>query len=458
MNCLIKHSLSFVVESVVKRLIEDVNEYSYLLTTEDWRLLMSLDKSVGERQICQKQCLGCLECARMVAMLSSFINGILSANREAETLVTELCSIFGIPDDSDPIVLALDLVVSPDYVKSKIPEKTMPAYEAYVGKIKGEVISLALDHFQHEQAKCNDTILAYANLEQKQIIAYEPIEIPVEKEVFYVDQNVVSKYGDDQNFSRQIENFKSKVDCKFVYSPYVIEDGVKMSRVRLTEYFEAIKALTDNTMLVRSESGVMLAREDIKVTFDRVLLWRNATRAAEDLKVQKMHFNHWGYSHYSRGSKLSGRANKNIDEFLDSLRPYLDDNDCDFDFNDYESDHALCQRLSAATIEKSFSLEELVDKSIKYEDDAECMRHIEHLCDFLDLINYQTEPLSELSKIRSSLQDTEHLKHAWKADYFVTDDKRLRIRGAFIYSVLGLSTKFISSKELKERVVSEFKE
>ncbi|EPF2604493.1 TPA: hypothetical protein ACXLW8_000917 [Yersinia enterocolitica] len=456
MNCLIKHSQSFVIESVVKRLIEDVNEYSYLLTTEDWRLLMSLDKSVGERKICNKQCLGCLEFARTVTMLSNFINGILSANKESEALVTELCRIFDIQDDSNPIILALDLVVSPDYVKSKIPEKSLPDYDIYVGKVKGEVNRLALDHFQHEQAKCNDTILAYANLEREQIIAYEPIEMPVGKELFYVDQNVVSKYGRDENFSRQVDNFKSKVDCKFVYSPYVIEDGIKMSRVRLAEYFEAIEALTDNTMLVPTESGVMLAREDIKVTFDRVLLWRNATRAAEDLKVKRMHFNHWGYPHYSRKSRLSDRANKNIDEFLESLRPYLDDSGCDFDFNDYESDQALCQRLNAATIEKSFSLEELIDKSIKHESDAECMTHIEHLCDFFDLINYKTESLSELSKIRSSLQDTEHLKHAWKADYFVTDDNRLRIRGAFIYSVLGLGTKFISIKELKERVVSEF--
>jgi len=54
MNCLIKHSQSFIIESVVKRLIEDVNEYSYLLTTEDWRLLMSLDKSVGERKVGNK--------------------------------------------------------------------------------------------------------------------------------------------------------------------------------------------------------------------------------------------------------------------------------------------------------------------------------------------------------------------------------------------------------------------
>ncbi|HEI8721435.1 TPA: hypothetical protein SLF58_002680 [Serratia marcescens] len=457
MNCLIKHSLGFVIESVVKRLIEDVNDYSHLLTTEDWRLLLSLYKAVDDRQICQNECLGCLEFARMVNMLSNFMEGVAKANKESEAVVTELCRIFAIPNDSDPIVAALDLVASPDYVKSKIPEKLIPTYDKYMDSIKGEITRLAMDHFCHEQAKCNDAIFTHGKLEREQVISYQAVDISVGEELFYVDQNVVSKYGSDQNFKLQIENFKKKVDSRFVYSPYVIEDGFKMSRVRLAEYFEAIEALTENTMLVPFEGGVTLAREDIKVTYDRVLLWRNATRAAEDLKVQKMHCNHWGYPHYSRGSKLSVRANKNLDEFLDSLRPYLDDNTCDFDFKDYESDQALCRRLSAATIGKSFSLEELVDRSIKYESDSECMVCIEHLCEFLDLINYQTEPLSEVSKIRSSLQDTEHLKHAWKADYFVTDDKRLRTRGAFIYSVLGLDTKFISIKELKERVVSEFK-
>ncbi|WKV49506.1 hypothetical protein [Dickeya fangzhongdai] len=458
MDCLIKHSQSFVIESIVNKLIDDVNSYAHLLTTEDWRLLMNLDKAVGDRQICQNECLGCLEFARMVSMISNFMNGIRSANKESEAVVTELCRIFAVPNDSDPIVLALDLIVSPDYVKSKIPEKSIPLYDKYVDAVNGEISRLALDHFHHEQAKCHDTISAYGNLGREQVISYQRVGISAGEELFYVDQNVISKYGSDKSFGQQIDNFKKKVGCRFVYSPYVIEDGVKMSRVRLGEYFEAIEALTENTMLVRSEDGVMLAKEDIQVTFDRVLLWRNVTRAAEDLKVHKMYYNHWAYPHYSKKSKLSERANKNIDEFLDSLRPYLDDRDCHFDFSDFESDKALCRSLSVATIEKSFSLQELIDKSIKYESDAECMTHIEHLCDFLDLINYQTESLSELSKIRSSLQDTEHLKHAWKADYFVTDDKRLRTRGTFVYSILGLGTKFISIKELKERVVSEFKE
>lgn len=457
MNCIIKHSQSFVIASIVKRLVKNVNEYSYLMTLEDWQLMVSLDQSIGERSVCEKRCLGCIEFAGMENIFLKFIDGIVSTNNENKALVTELCNIFSIPYDYNPIVCALDLVVSPDYVKSKITEKDMPAYEIYVGKVKETIRHLALDYVQYEWARCNDTVLAHANLEREQIINYEPIEIPVGKELFYVDQNVVSKYGCDKNFSRQIDNFKREIGCRFIYSPYVIEDGIKMSRVRLSEYFETIKALTDNIMLVPSKRGIMLAREDIKLTFERVLLWRNATRAAEDSKVKKMNLNHWMYPHYSRKSKLSIRANNNIEGFLDSLRPYLNDSYRDFDSNDYESDQALCLRLRNETLYKSFSFEELINKSIKYESDAECMRHIEHLCDFLDLINYQTESLSELSKIRSSLQDTEHLKHAWKADYFVTDDNRLRKRGTFIYSVLGLDTKFITIKNLQERIVSAFK-
>jgi len=170
-----------------------------------------------------------------------------------------------------------------------------------------------------------------------------------------------------------------------------------------------------------------------------------------------MQFNHWGYPHYSRGSHLSKRVNADIQKFLESLRPYMKDSSRDIDFNDYESDRALCRRLDAATFQKSFSLQELIDHSIEYEGDAECMTHIEDLCDFLDLINYQTESLSDLGKIRSSLQDVEHLKTAWKADYFITDDKKLRKRGEFIYATLRINTKFLTTDDLKTKIITEFK-
>lgn len=457
MNCLLKHSHSFVIGSIIRKLIENIYEYPHLLTTEDFQLLLNLDKAVGDRGLCHNECLGCLEFTRMAKMFFNFREGVSRANKENEVIVTELCDIFSIAKGEDPIVLALELIVSSDYVKSKITEKLIPPYVTYLNAINSEVSRLAMDHFSHEQAKCFDRILTCERFEQEQVIAYKSVRVSTDKELFYVDQNVISKYGIDKSFSRQIESFKTKLDCHFIYSPYVIEDGVKMSRVRLAEYFDSIEKLTGNIMLVPSEGSVNFVKENINTTLERVLLWREATRAAEDLKVQKMHFNYWGYPHFSKKSRASVEANKNIREFLQSLHPHLNDSNCGVEFNDDESERALCQRLSAATIGKSFTLKALVDGSIKHESDAECMMCIVDLCDFLDLINYQTESLSELRKIRSSLQDTEHLKHAWKADYFVTDDNRLRMRGDFIYSALGLNTKFISTKELKNRIAKEFK-
>lgn len=458
MNCLIKHSLSFVLESIVKRLIDNINDYSYLITTEDWRLLMELNEAVGERRICRNECLGCLEFFRMMNMFSNFENGILSANSKSEVLITELRRVFSVSDELGPIALALDLVASPGYVRLKIRKELLASYDSYVAAMDVEISRLAIDHFYHEQAKCHDAIRKHGNLGREQVISYQLMERPSNKKLFYIDQNVVSYYAKEQSFKRQVENFKEKVGCKFVYSPYVIEDGFKMSRVRLSEYFDAIKGLTENTMFVRSDGNIVIATEDVQVTFDRVLLWRNATRAAEDLKVQEMYCNSWQYPHYSRGSKLSERINKNIDGFLSSLGPYLDERGDDFDVNDYESDKSICRRLSAAAIGKNFSLRGLVHRSIRCNGDAEYVACIGDICEFLDLINYQTESLSELSKIRSSLQDKEHLKIAWKADYFVTDDKRLRKRGEFIYSALGLDTRFISITELKEKIASEFKD
>src|SRR5690606_18095456 len=169
MNCLIKHSQSFVIESLVKRLIADINIYSHLLTTVDWQLLISLNNAVGERQNCQKNCLGCLEFSSMLHILSTFIHGVSSANKKSEAIVTELCRIFTVPNDLDPVVLALDLVVSPNYVKSKISAEYILLYEKYVDAVKSNISRLALDHFLPEQAKCNDTILAHVNLDQEQV-------------------------------------------------------------------------------------------------------------------------------------------------------------------------------------------------------------------------------------------------------------------------------------------------
>lgn len=457
MDCLLKFSLGCTLKNIIQKIIDKNNNYHQLIRTDDWKLAANLDSQIKNRTVCERECLGCLEFYRVTSMFNNLTHSIITANNEHNLLTDHLCKKFNISDVSDPICLALDLTAAPDYVKSRIDTDVIPSYEKYVTTINGAFYSLALDHYNHEKAKCSGTILSQGDLEQRQIISYIPFKIQQHQKAFYLDQNIISKYSNDSNLKKQIKNFKHKTKCQLIYSPYLIEDGIKMSQVRLDEYFSNVEELTDCSMLVRIGGNIRFVKEDIKITSNRVLLWRHATRATEDLKVNKMHFNRWGYPHYARDSHLSKRANENINEFLESLRPHLDNDEHEIASDDFESDHALCRRLYAATIEKSFSLEELVDRSIKFKNDSECIEHIEGLCEFLDLINYQTEPLSAVEKIRSSLQDVEHLKYAWKTDYFVTEDNRLRTRGEFIYSILKLKTEFINLAKFKSLIADEFR-
>ena len=77
------------------------------------------------------------------------------------------------------------------------------------------------------------------------------------------------------------------------------------------------------------------------------------------------------------------------------------------------------------------------------------------MCEILDFINFETD--TEEQKIKSSYQDTEHLKHAWKCKYFITNDKKLIKRGKFIYSLLNIDTEFLTISEFKEMMISQYK-
>ncbi|WP_334598657.1 hypothetical protein [Pseudomonas alvandae] len=454
MDCIIKIGFSLALKGIIQKLVDNAQSYNILVRSDEWRVAVNLEAKINNKRVCEDLCPGCLEFERTAKMFVDFTQSISRTNDKNENLINKLRSTFLLSEEKDPVSLAMDLIAAPIYVKSKIEKDNIEKIEDYAREIQGAIYALALDHYLHEQAKCSGRLLSHGELEQKQVISYERITILEGQKIFYADQNFISKYGSDSNLKIQVDNFKSRVGCNFIFSPYVIEDGIKMNRVRLKEYLESVESLTDCIMLVRSGETLTLAKEDIHKTFNRVILWRDATRAAEDQKIFKMLYNHWGYSHFSRGSKFSKRANDNIIELFESLRPHLIDMDHEIEFDDFESDPALCVRLNAYTIEKSFTLHDLVSLQITPENDLHRIELIDELCDFLDFINYKTEALSEQDKIRSSLQDAEHLKHAWLADYFITDDKRLRARGELIYSVIGVKTKFINRGELKGLMIN----
>jgi hypothetical protein len=459
MDCLSKHSLSYIFKSIIGDLVEDFSNYCSVRESDEWKLILKLDASLENHMVCEDQCLGCLEYGIVVQYYNNFASSLIDANSKSQALVSKLCEVFALAEVDDPILLAFELTSAPSYVTKKIPVELVDDYECYVSAVSSAFAGLSLSYYNHKMMECNDTILSHSDLEQRQVVEYTPVEHEQSQVVFYLDQNFVSQCVDNPNLKKQLRNYQNRKKCMVICSPYLIEDGIKMNQVRFGEYLEAVVEMTGGVMLAKHNNALSFVQEDIKQTARRVALWTPVTRAAENHKFYKSLYNQCGFPQFARNSPLSRMANDNIDAFLQYLRPHMDVDIFSDDGKDPEPNSAVAnfRILNATLLQKSVDLGEIIERKISADDDFEIMEKIEHLCEFLDYINYKTESLSNIKKIRSSLQDAEHLKHAWKADYIVTNDARLRTRGKLIYSMLGLKTEFLDESELKAKFIEEFR-
>ncbi len=188
-------------------------------------------------------------------------------------------------------------------------------------------------------------------------------------------------------------------------------------------------------------------KEEITTIVKRVLLWIQPTKAAESLKFYTYLYNQNAYPMFKRDSKSSyyQEINKDIKSFFKNINLKPEMKDLKKMLNSY------------ITMLKSypFDLEMLEKGNIKVDNDFDCIEKIDKLCEFLDFINYETD--KEIQKIKSSYQDTEHLKHAWKCKYFITNDEKLIKRGKFVYSILGINTIFLTNVEFKKMMIEQLK-
>ncbi|EJU8105306.1 hypothetical protein N5Q60_003904, partial [Salmonella enterica subsp. enterica] len=146
-----------------------------------------------------------------------------------------------------------------------------------------------------------------------------------------------------------------------------------------------------------------------------------------------------------KDSRIVSKINDDISDFfmaIDSTKNIMI-NDINASFFDFLQSVLL-------NITNQFDLEDMKAGRISVDKDFDYVEIIERVSEFLDIINYKTERVRDKKKILSSYQDVQHLAHAWKADYFLTNDDRLIERGGYIYSLLGVKTKFIKEKELAD--------
>jgi len=449
-SCILKLAMSYTLKNFIEKLVNDINVWQETSFSEEILVLTELENILHEREICDNRCLGCLDYYLVNDIFKNFRDKITDTNEFYEKLIIYILKTLELEQLNGSIEIAINLISNPKYTEKQIDKNRRNEYNEYVSKINEIVIALKLAFYNQKITELHGVVLNHARLSQEQKIVQKLATVNEAYTTFYIDQNFIGKYINDDKFKKQINNMKETVKYQFVFSPYLIEDGIKMNKVFLKEYFEHIASLTNGILMARYNNELCYVEEEISSIVDRVLLWQQPTKAGENLKYYWSLFNQNAYPYLKRDEKnlLYQKINKDLESFLKKI--------------DIQSIHSK-ELEDERTMEKSlywntFSLidwKDLQNGEIATNNDFDCIDKIDNLCKFLDFINYQTD--KEEKKIKSSYQDTEHLKHAWKCKYFITDDQKLINRGKYIYSLLKIDTIFLNSNEFKEMMLDSFK-
>lgn len=268
-------------------------------------------------------------------------------------------------------------------------------------------------YFVYKHSKNVDQVLTGIHLGNKQ--KFDQTEyIKSDKKVIYLDTNAFSQILEKSEIRRKI--ILSKDRYQYCYSPYLLEDKIKQNIFFRDKVFNVITEVTDNVLI--SSSGdypkleVNFRVEDPKIVFNRVKLWLFQTKSAEDNQFNSMIL-----------QRLLYKKNENL-KFSNA------------------------EEMIKYLINSNEDLEELacvIGAYSAFDKDASMNEKISSLLKILDVIEFKVD--SKKPKIISSFQDQEHLRVAYIADYFITDDSKLIDRAKVVYKVIDCEIKVQSFKD-----------
>jgi len=446
MDCKKKSYSTYLLNIIIGKLVANINNWNLLKNSEEIQLLNQLDEEIIKKDFCENLCKGCLDYDSYNKIILDFTDGIKSINHKYKQIISKILKdIFKLTKDDllHPLDILVNMISNQDYIIKFLETNDISHYKVYCDEFEQLNNNMAASYYKHKQVELHDEVFNNAPYGAT-TIRYSEVDFNDINHIFYIDQNFISKFNNDENLRKQIKNIKIKENYKFVFSPYLIEDGIKMNKVFLKEYFEDIFILTNNVQIMAMDNNLFYGVEDIENTVDRVILWDKATRAAEQLKVYIKYSNEYTYPLFniSNENKIYQKINTDIYSFFKNI---------------FNEDKNIQSALSGYLLleSSSFNLEQLQLGIIETININDCINKIQELYQLLDLINFKVD--KEEKKIKSGYQDTEHLKRAWLANYFITDDNNLIERGNFIYKLLNIKTKFITSKEFKLLIHNPYK-
>ncbi|WP_447774253.1 hypothetical protein [Aeromonas veronii] len=435
-----------LIRNIIESIIKNPEKLQEIFFSEEMDSCFDIYSKIPEELLSDTSSADSIDFTLLTQLFSSFFDKLFEIQNEFASEIESIGAHFKINLEvcRKHIVSTYHqtIVNEERIIASKID--VVDSYIKYLNDTNKCISSLAVNYSNKRILDLSGTITGHADLSHTQQIEYIKSDINHDSVIFYMDQNSISKImKNDRNIIRQIKSIKNKKNFLLTFSPYLFEDGIKMNAIYMNEYINCIMDVTDGLMITRNEQGLGYFTENINTLIARINHWLPATKAAEEIKVYDSIINY--YSNLSL-SKRKPEINKNLDDFISKI----------YD-GDFEKANDTDRYILARLMSLGLSIKDIKAVQINYNNDNQCIDLIHKLSDFLDIIGYQTESLSQVNKIKSSYQDNEHLKHAWKANYFVTDDVKLKQRGSFIYKKLRLKTNFISYSEFASILAEQLK-
>ncbi|UMM07981.1 hypothetical protein MKW11_12335 [Gluconobacter frateurii] len=422
---------AYANEAWIEDLISDFGNFSSSHEEKYFDVIRE-SRNLNVPEDCSSECDGKYDFISSERALNSFLTEIVNINHKHTEIINHICNEFSVVNKK--IEIESDIFSAKKYIEQKLDSSFLTKFINYINDIELCIKRLSLEYYSGRIAKCNDIIISHAGLSSEQNFSFKKSKC--EKTIFYVDQNFISKLSSSPKYLSRFRKYIDISGSVFAYSSYATEDGIKMNKLYLKEYFKSLSDICNNNIFIKCEGELSFGSEEIENTVDRVLLWYPVTEAAENIKIFQPHIDDYMRDEKKISKDVVSEINDDINKFLQNI----DDN-----LYEYLSGYILFKAYS-------FSLKDLINKSVKCDSDADFIDNVKNIWDFLDFIKYKVPKKSDKRKLKSSYRDSEHLMHAWKADFFITDDENLKYRGNFIYSVININTEFFGIREFDQKI------
>ncbi|MBX8571564.1 hypothetical protein K5D36_17965 [Pseudomonas cichorii] len=428
-------SASNILYNCLMRNFDDIEKLTSIQSTKEFQLLVQLNEALSKtpRPHLTKTS---YDWEILVGAWNALHNISETLDHNHKDILHEISKLFGVNTPS-ALMLIGSLVSHDVRIIGKLSIDKRQECQDLVRKANIAIRDFRLTLLQYGSAEATDRFFGMSHDIDKRDVEFQKID--VKGLVVYLDTNAVSNLLKKKAGRAMCLEKQKKGLVSFVYSSYLVADAVNMNPFFLKDYIDELLALTQGQMIGTIDNIPCFVKEDITRTLARTGKQKSAAKEFEKQKFIKVIEHYHERPDFRRGKAISSAL-------AESGAAFFSNND-----NKTLAEH---EQLRRSFQSRKYATEFIESGRVQTLEPHEIRGAIHELLEVLDFCNYETESVnfSNFKKIASSYRDNEHIGHARIADYFVTDDEKLKARGNLIYPIVGSRTQVIGVKDFLDKL------